>query len=387
MTGSNRGADARLLGKIMVARFLEASLGRVRGLVSEIEASPCFRQAGDLIRVGMVRGACVAVCAEEPPGILGEVAKSGNRTDFLYHDAAYAREYVFDDDALARYVHASGKPALDRLASRLRLVNTRNRLTYALLRTVLDMQTEYLESGSPLTLRPLSQVQVSAILRRNRSFSVVVDEGRVSRLVRNLAIRLPGGEDISLQTLFPSKRQGHCQFVARVIEDEKNRMAEGRLEKPLTDGEIAAAVERDFGVRLLRRTVAYIRRDLGIPDHREREKRDDYRVMTSGFSAVLPLSPEALLTWTPRCPGVYEIRADDRVPGAVYIGSAGNLRKRLTDHLRGSGSNSLLKRVVAEGAGFRYRRVANEWRTIEREMYRAFCKTYGTPPLCNRVSP
>lgn len=387
MTGSNRGADARLLGKIMVARFLEASLGRVRGLVSEIEASPCFRQAGDLIRVGMVRDACVTVCAEETPGILGEVAKLGNRTGFLYHDVAYAREYVFDDDALARYVLASEEPALGRLAGRLRLVNTRNRLTHALLRTVLDMQTEYLESGSPLALRPLSQARVSAILRRNRSLPVVADEGRVSRLVRSLAIRLPGGEDISLQTLLPSKRHKHCQFVARVVEDEKNRMAGGRLEKPLTDGEIAAAVERDFGVRLLRRTVAYVRRDLGISDHRERGKQGDYHALTSGFSAILPLSPEALLTWAPRCPGVYEIRADDRVPGAVYIGSAGNLRKRLADHLRGSGSNSSLKRVVAEGAGFRYRRVANEWRIIEREMYRAFCKTYGTPPLCNRVSP
>lgn len=387
MTGSNKGADARLLGKIMVARFLEAPLERVRGLVREIEASPSFRRIEGLILAGTVRDACVAVCAEEPPGILGEVAKSGNRTGFLYHDAAYAREYVFDDDALARYVLASEEPALARLAGRLRLVNTRNRLTHALVRTVLDMQAEYLESGSPLALRPLSQAQVSATLRRTRSLSVVADEGRVSRLVRSLAIRLPGGEDISLQTLFPSRRHSHCQFVARVVDDEKNRMAGGRLEKPLTDGEIAAAVDRKFGVRLLRRTVAYVRQDLGIPGHRERGKQGDYHVMTSGFSAILPLSPEALRTWTPRCPGVYEIRADDCVPGAVYIGSAGNLRKRLADHLRGSGDNSLLKRVVAEGAGFRYRRVANEWRIIEREMYRAFCKTYGTPPLCNRVSP
>lgn len=334
-----------------------------------------------------MRDACVAVCAEEIPGILGEVAKLGSHTSFLYHDVAYAREYVFDDDALARYVLASGEPAIACLASRLRLVNTRNRLTHALVRTVLDMQAEYLESGSPMTLRPLSQAQVSTTLRRDRSFSVVADEGRVSRLVRSLAIRLPGGEDISLQMLFPSTRHGHCRFVARVVEDEKNRMAGGQLEKALTDSEIAEIVERKFGVHLLRRTVAYIRRGLGIPDHRKRGKQGDYHVMTSGFSAMFPLSPEVLRAWAPKCPGVYEIRADDRVPGAVYIGSARDLRKRLADHLRGSGDNSLLKRVVAEGAGFRYRRVANEWRIVEREVYRAFCETYGTPPLCNRVSP
>lgn len=387
MVDSNRGADARLLGKIMVARFLEAPLGRVRNLVREIETSTCFRRVGGLIQVGMVLDARVAACADETPGVLGEVVRMGNRTDFLYHDAAYAREYVFDDDALACYALASGDPALARLASRLRLVNTRNRLTHALVWTVLDMQAEYLESGSLLALRPLSQAQVSATLCCNRSFLVVVDEGRVSRLVRNLAIRLPGGEDISLQMLLPSRRHGHCQFVARVIKDEKNGLAEGALERPLTDGEIAEMVERKFGVRLLRRTVAYVRRDRGIPDHRERGKQGDYHAMTSRFSAILPLSPEALRAWAPRCPGVYEIRAGGPAPGTVYIGSAGDLRKRLADHLRGSGSNSLLKRVVAEGAGFRYRRVANEWRIIEREMYRAFCKTYGTPPLCNRVSP
>lgn len=210
--------DARLLGKIVVARFLEAPLGRVRGLVREIESSSCFHSIGGLVQGGMVRGACVADSAEEAPGILGEVAKLGSHTGFLYHDAAYAREYVFDEDTLARHVLAKGDPALARLASRLRLVNTRNRLTHALVRTVLDMQAEYLESGSPLTLRPFSQAQVSATLCRDRSFSTVADEGRVSRLVRNFAIRLPGGEDISLQTLLPSRRHGHCQLVARVIQ-------------------------------------------------------------------------------------------------------------------------------------------------------------------------
>lgn len=36
--------------------------------------------------------------------------------------------------------------------------------------------------------------------------------------------------------------------------------------------------------------------------------------------------------------------------GVVYIGSAGDLRKRLGDHLRGSSDNTLLYRHVADGA-------------------------------------
>lgn len=371
----------------MVARFLEEPLWRVRAFVRGIEALPGFRGAEGLIQGGMVRDARVADDAKEAPGVLGEVAKSVSRHGFLYHDAAYAREYLFDDTELARFVRASGEPALAGMASRLRLVNTRNRLTYALVHAVLEVQAEYLESANPLALRPLSQSEVSAMLCRDGSFPLAVDEGRVSRLVRNLSIRLPGGEDISLQTLFPSARQHHCQFVTHVIKEERRGIIKGSLAKPLTDDEIAQAVERDFGVHLSRRTVAYIRQDLGIPDHRARRTLGDYHAVTSRFSAMLPLSPEAVRAWAPRSPGVYEIRTGGFVPETVYVGSARNLRKRLADHLRGSGDNVLLRRVVAEGAGFRYRRVADEWRIVEREVYRAFCETYGTPPLCNRVSP
>ena len=74
--------------------------------------------------------------------------------------------------------------------------------------------------------------------------------------------------------------------------------------------------------------------------------------------------------------------------GVVCIGSTGDLRKLLGDHLRGSSDNVLLYKHLTDGAArVRFRLVSEEWRWAERDLYRVFCETFGTPPLCNRMSP
>lgn len=167
-------------------------------------------------------------------------------------------------------------------------------------------------------------------------------------------------------------------------------MIEDRNPAPMTDREIAAAVGREFGARLLVRTVAYIRHDLGIPAARERERRSEYLSLTVGFSSVLPLTAQTLYEQVPPGPGVYEIRRVEAPPGTcpiIYLGSARDLRKRLTDHLRGYSGNALLQAHVQSGVRFRYRPLSARWRDFERAVYRAFCATFGAPPLANRMSP
>jgi RNA polymerase sigma-54 factor len=159
---------------------------------------------------------------------------------------------------------------------------------------------------------------------------------------------------------------------------------------PLNDGEIAAEIGKKFAVRLSRRSVAYIRHDLGIPDYRDRGHNGGYLTATTGFSALLPLTRQSVLAGAPSGPGVYEIRMQDVHTGVcrvAYIGSAGDLRKRLGDHLRGSSGNPTLRQIIAAGAKFRYRLVCDGWRALERHVYLAFCTTFGVPPVCNRMSP
>jgi len=449
-TQGDQKIDAGLLGKIVLARFLELPLRTFDRLVTQVESSAGFAALRPWVTVDQLEDAQVAHDAGDTPQtqaspVLGEVHDMKNLYPgtgasrglmFLYHRDSYAREYRFDDEGVDHLMSRPDFPAeLAGVLRRLRLINTRNRLTHALMQAVLASQAAYLRSGQTLALLPLTQAEISARLRSESNLSVVADPGRISRLVRVLSITLPNGETVPLGGLFPKPRQVHCHFVDHVIKTEKAWMLQGVLREPLTDGAIAAILEREYGLRLLRRTVANIRHDLAIPDCRSRSQRMNYLAATEGFSALLPLTPQALRTAVPSQPGVYEIRAalgspasevkvqktfdgttshsirlsknNSQVAGyvrapagwleksappgphsVVYIGSTGDLRKRLGDHLRGSSDNVLLYNHLADGAArVRFRLVSEGWRWAERDLYRVFCETFGTPPLCNRMSP
>ncbi len=412
MQHNNNKIAAALLGKIMLARFLELPLRAFDRLVTQAESSTGFNALRPWFTVGRLEGARVVHDAAGIPQtkaslILGEVREAGRDLTFLYHRDSYAREYRFDDEEGMNRLMAREETPGDFAGTlrRLRLINTRNRLTHALLQAVLAAQAAYLRSGQALSLLPLTQAEISTRLRSESNLSVVADPGRISRLVRGLSIALANGKAVPLSTLFPKPRQVHCHFVDHMIKTEKTWMSEGLLQGPLTDEAVAAILEREHGIRLSRRTVANIRHDLAIPDYKRRSQRTDYLAATEEFSALVPLTAQALRTAVPVHSGVYEIRtaftfrpSEERdwpgksvpvVPhGVVYIGSAGDLRKRLGDHLRGSSDNALLYRHVADGAArVRFRLVSEGWRWVERELYRAFCETFGTPPPCNRMSP
>lgn len=379
------------LGRIVVARFLELPLRTFERRVRALEQAPHFQELlRDAVRIGSLSGQ-PSVTARQARGedLLGVMQRGGDGVVWRYGNPAFDREYMFDEVALGRLM-ARGDLELTRLVSRLRLVNTRNRLTHALVQTLIETQRDYVQTGDPLRLKLLSQAALSARIRARGACSVDADPSRVSRLLRHLAARLPDGEAVRLRSLCPVARDLQRRYVSWVIQQERVRMVEDRTLAPMTDRGIAAAVREEFGARLLTRTVAYIRRDLGIPGSRERERRSEYLSVTVGFSSVLPLTAETLHEQVPPGPGVYEIRRAETPPGMcpiIYIGSARDLRKRLGDHLRGWSDNALLQAHARGGTHFRYRPVAARWRDFERAVYQAFCATFGTPPLCNRMSP
>ena len=410
MQHHNHKIDAGLLGKIVLARFLELPLRAVDRLVTRVESSTGFAALRPWVSVGHLEGAQVAHDAIDAPQtqaspVLGEIREASRGLMFLYHRDSSAREYRFDEEGVNHLMSRPDFPAERAgVLRRLRLINTRNRLTHALMQAVLASQAAYLRSGQALALLPLTQAEISARLRSESNLSVVADPGRISRLVRVLSIALPNGEAVPFGRLFPKPRQVHCHFVDHVIKREKAWMLQGVLWVPLTDEAIAAILKREYGIRLSRRTVANIRHDLAIPDCRSRSQRMNYLTATEGFSTLVPLTPQALRTAVPAQPGVYEIRAalgspvseagwleKSAPPGphsVVYIGSTGDLRKRLGDHLRGSSDNVLLYNHLADGAArVRFRLISEGWRWAERDLYRVFCETFGTPPRCNRMSP
>lgn len=384
--------EADLLGKIVLARFLEIPLLAFDRLVKKLEQSPPFDALKSALTVRQLPGVQTARhILPEAQRALGHAVLVDGGVAFFYHSESYGREYLFDDEALAEILSCSANSMeLARLARRLRLINTRNRISHAIVRKLIEAQADYMRNANPLALRPFSQAQVSASLRSEAGIEVIVDEGRVSRLIRKLSILLPCGKEVQLRSLCPKPRQINCYFVDHVIKRERVLMMEGVIGAPLKDGEIAAEIGKKFAVRLSRRSVAYIRHDLGIPDYRDRGHKGDYLTATTGFSSLLPLTRQSVRCCAPSGPGVYEIRTQDvqtGVCGVVYIGSAGDLRKRLGDHLRGGSGNTSLMQIIVAGAKFRYRMVSDGWRVLERHMYLAFRTTFGMPPACNRMSP
>ncbi len=391
---SARGSwiDPQLLGRIVVARFLELPLRTLERRVRSFERDRLFEVLRPAVRRARLSFAPAMRTRPAQGNVLGEVYWEDDGPRLRYACAAFDRVYLFDEDRLSAVLaRRRDDPALKRLVSRLRLVNTRNRLTHALVQVVLATQVEYLRSGDLLRLKPFSQAELAARIRARGDCPVIADASRVSRLVRRLALRLPGGKLVPARKLCPKPRDLHRGFVAHAVKRERAGMVAGVRSTPLRDREIAAVVKRIFGARLSRRRVAYARRDLGIPDFRARARHTEYLTATADFSPLQPLDLAVLREQVSPAPGVYEIRSRLAAPDTasiIYIGSARDLAKRLGDHLRGYSDNPRLREFVKAGdVWFRYRPVNENWRDVERAVYAAFCATFGMPPLCNRMSP
>lgn len=406
MQRHNNKIEADLLGRIVLSRFLEMPLRALDNWVVKLESSAAFAELRASLVASRLNNTQLLPKPCNSPSILGKFQEEGGNLALFYGRESFMREYLFDDQALAEYTSRNGL-SKEQMAilSKSRLVNTRNRLTQALMKTILSSQTEYLRTGNNLSLLPLTQAQVSAKLISAGGLSMVADPGRISRLIRGLSVMLPDDQIVPLSKLFPKTRQIHCHAVSRVIETEKTSMAKEMLADPFSDEIIAAILAKDYGIHVSRRTVVNIRRDLAIPDSRKRGQRMNYLVATAEFSALLPLTLQTLRTQVPAHPGIYEVRLspsydrgeevdengeEERITPhpVVYIGSTGDLRKRLGDHLRGNSGNIPLYRHIAKGAvRVRFRLIREDWRSVERDLYRVFCETFGSPPLCNRMSP
>ena len=310
MQHHNNKIDPDLLGKIMLARFLEMPLRGLDTYVTQVESSAGFADLRAYVVATRLRDAQALSNLCSSSSVLGKFQAKDGDLALSYCRESFVREYLFDDQALAEHMSRNSLPKEQAaILSKLRLINTRNRLTQALMQAVLASQKEYLRSGNNLSLVPLTQAQISTKLISEANLSVVADPGRISRLIRRLSIMLPNDQTVALGKLFPKARQTHCHAISNVIAMERTSIAKGILADPLPDEAIAAVLARDHGIRVSRRTVANVRRDLAIPDSRRRGRRMNYLTTTAGFSTLLPLTLQTLCTEVPVHPGVYEIRA------------------------------------------------------------------------------
>jgi len=152
-------------------------------------------------------------------------------------DCEYSYVYrVTADTVAAARAEAGSAEEADELLRSLRLANQRKSTLYRVLAQVLRTQTAYFSSGRDEDLAPLSQAEVARRLGEHRSV--------VCRALRGRSVEVRG-HAIPLGFFFQSRGE----VIGRLAKEYPS----------LPDSALADILERRFGLRLDRRSVAYHR--------------------------------------------------------------------------------------------------------------------------------
>ncbi len=138
----------------------------------------------------------------------------------------------------------SEKKQVDQLIRWLELINSRKRIIFRLLQLLPDRQKELFASGDWDHIRPLTQ--------RTAAQSLSVTPAAVCRAIQNRSVVIPQGQEVSLISLFPSKKDVLKRQIAPLI--EKNIS--------LSDRVLQGLIEKQFSVKLSRRSVNVYRNEL-----------------------------------------------------------------------------------------------------------------------------
>jgi len=403
---------AHLIGVIILARFLKLPLTRYETVIKKVEDSAMFTQLWSSIISSRVfpRAQALEPAGGLTPTCLGQLREGQQGFYMSYRHVGLASEYVIDEEKMRRWgrsqaLSSEDEDQIQALRRQLRLINTRNRLTHMILMGIAEHQRDYLTSGDALHLRPLSQVALAEWIRSEAqsdsrflppgSKLELVDHSMISRLTRGMSVLSPQGQDIPLRDLFPSTRDVYKRLIETILEEEKEQIHQGHIERAYTDEEIKEKLRERYGVSISRRTVSACRQEMRIPSSYTRNSHHRYPPRGTRFSFHYPLNMASVKANAPEAPGVYEISLAEvevdyplHSSGVVYIGSAKNLRKRLRDHLGPNSKNDDLRTLLSNHrAVFRYIVKHGDVRVEEKRLCQCFISTYGALPRCNRIRP
>ncbi|MDO9585887.1 MAG: GIY-YIG nuclease family protein [Syntrophales bacterium] len=256
-------------------------------------------------------------------------------------------------------------------------------------------QRDYFHSGSPLDLKPLSRAELALTIRAGNGADPVIDASRISRLTSGKTVVVPSGREKPLKFFFPTGRDIHKHAINALMDEERQELAAGKIERPLNDGEIRDRLRQRHCIAITRRQVGFCRKELGIPNLYLRGRGGDYSFERHRFSATCRLDTASVKKNAPAKPGIYELSIADaqiKYPGgadsAFYIGSTGNIRKRIKEHLKPYNKNGGIREYLEKyDCFFRYIVLETSWQKEEKMLYDLFAADFGAPPRCNRASP
>lgn len=261
----------------------------------------------------------------------------------------------------------------DKIICSLNWINTRNRFSLHILKSLLDYQSEYWFSGKDTDLKSLTLKEFLSLYPLPH-----FDQSRLSRLISNLSVINPQNQLINLKCLFISTRKYHAYLIKEIVEVNENALKDKDIQYLLTQK----------GINLSLRTICNCRKLLNIPNYKEKTAYNYEKYIY--FCNYIMLSKK-YLNKIPTEAGIYELSIQittgidywNHRSSVIYIGSAKNLRKRLTNYLGNSLKNSLLSRFINNYNVFVRFYLTENYILVEKNLLKNFKKNYGELPKAN----
>ena len=292
--------------------------------------------------------------------VIAEIAKNNEELSIRFSNDCFERQYALEEDSPYKTICS------------LIWMNTRNKFSLHILKSLLDYQKPYWLSGKESDIKPLTLKRFLSLYPQQ-----YLDASRLSRLLPNFKVRNPQDRVINLRSLFISKKKNHSFLIRDIINSS---------ERQLKDGDIQDILQQR-GILLTKRTICNCRKLLGIQNYRIRKEGNytnypfgDYLSLTKKQRKKIP--PE---------PGVYELSVSAKIDypkqssNVVYIGISKNLRGRISDYLGSAIKNARLKKFIENyETRVRYLLTVN-YIPHERHLLNRFIMQYGELPKANRV--
>ena len=146
---------------------------------------------------------------------------------------------------------------INRLLKNLGMINIRKTTIHRIIQSIIEVQSDYLNSEDVGDLRPFTQKELSKKLKINPSL--------ICRSISNKSIDTPWEEEKPLKEFFPNKKEIRKILIREIISNAK---------KCYTDEIIKNKLRDNFGILVSRRSVNVYRRELGINAAYKKNKRE-----------------------------------------------------------------------------------------------------------------
>lgn len=179
-------------------------------------------------------------------------------------------KYLIDYDRFGEMIKrkeivSSRASKISNFFKKLDLINRRTTTIYQVICHLKEIQYQFFQSGDSEQLLPLTQSELAGRMK--------VHPSTISRSIANKSIITPQKEEKPLKFFFYKGRVQN--FLYKIFQQEKEERARGILFKPLTDEMIQKRLEKEYQIKLSRRSISKYRQVMQIPSSYQREKVKD----------------------------------------------------------------------------------------------------------------